>query len=193
MAGQMTELDAVNDILVAVGDSPVQSLDAGTYHEAYIIKQLLDRTSREIQSRGWWFNEEENIKLLPDSMGQIKLATDVINVQVRDDNNGSIIQRGDKLYNRETRSFTFTSAVMVDIESFLVWKELPQIARQYITAATAIKYNSGNRGIQDIKQDLQQQLRGFYAQMLTEDVEGRDVNLLENSRVYNIAFKNRRR
>ena len=193
MSGQMTELDAVNDILASVGDSPVQSLSSGTYHEAFIIKQLLDRTSREVQSRGWWFNEEENVELQPDTGGEIRLATDVINVQVKDDNDGSIIQRGNRLYNRDTRSYQFTKTVKVDIESFLIWKDLPQIARQYITALTAVKYNSGNRGIQDIKQDLQIQARNCYAQMLSEDVEGRDVNLLENSRVYNIAFRNRRR
>ena len=60
MNGQMTELEAVNEVLAAVGDQPVQTLAAGTYIEAVRIQQILRNTSRRIQSKGWWFNEIEN-------------------------------------------------------------------------------------------------------------------------------------
>lgn len=193
MSGQMTELDAVNEILLAVGDSPVQSLQAGTYIEAIRIKQILQDTSRKVQTTGWWFNQERDLTLLPDVIGEIKLAQNVITAEVKSDNDGSIIQRGNKLYNRKERSYLFKTPVVVNQIIMLEWDELPQVAREYITAFTAYEYNSGTRGLQDIKQDLQIKVQATFINLRAEDTRAKDVNMLQNTRAYNIAFRNRRR
>ena len=52
-----TELDAVNQILSAVGQAPVTTLDLQN-PEVYTTLQTLRNVSREVQSEGWNFNTE---------------------------------------------------------------------------------------------------------------------------------------
>lgn len=192
MNGQMTELEAVNEVLAAVGDQPVQTLAAGTYIEAVRIQQILRNTSRRIQSKGWWFNEIENKTLQPDSGGFIYLGNNVIEVSVLDDHDGSIVQRGNSLYDRKNDTYVFTKPIKVDLRLNLEWNELPQIARSYFTILTTIAYNSGFVGRTDIVQDLRDELDERQKAMYTSETDNRDINLLKNTRSFNVAFKNRR-
>jgi hypothetical protein len=55
----MTELEAINDMLSAIGESPVASLDeASGVADAQIALQLLRRASRWLQKKGWHWNSE---------------------------------------------------------------------------------------------------------------------------------------
>ncbi len=192
MNGQMTELEAVNEVLAAVGDQPVQTLAAGTYIEAVRIQQILRNTSRRIQSKGWWFNEIENKTLQPDSGGFIYLGNNVIEVSVLDDHDGSIIQRGNRMYDRKNDTYIFSNPIKVDLRLNLEWNELPQIARSYFTILTTIEYNSGFVGRTDIVQKLNEDLFERRTAMHTSETDNRDINLLKNTRSFNVAFKNRR-
>jgi hypothetical protein len=192
MNGQMTELEAVNEVLATVGDTPVQTLLPGTYIEALRILQILKETSREIQSRGWWFNEEENKTLQPDINGLITLGFNVIEVSVTNDYDGSIIQRGNRLFNRDTGTYNINKEVKVNLIVGLEWNELPQVARLYITSMTAFKYNSGYVGLTEVKQDVQAILGERYVQMKISDTRSRDVNIFDNYTNYNISRRNRR-
>ena len=192
MNGQMTELEAVNEVLATVGDTPVQTLAAGTYIEAVRILQVLKETSREVQSKGWWFNEEENKTLQPDVNGLITLAYNVIEVTVVDDYNGSIIQRGNKMFNRESGTYNINKEIKVNIITGLEWNELPQVARLYIASMAAYKYNSGYVGLAEAKQDTLSIMNERYIQMKVSDTRSRDVNIFDNYTNYNISRRNRR-
>ena len=192
MNGQMTELEAVNEVLATVGDTPVQTLAAGTYIEAVRILQVLKETSREVQSKGWWFNEEENKTLQPDVNGLITLAYNVIEVTVVDDYNGSIIQRGNKMFNRESGTYNINKEIKVNIITGLEWNELPQVARLYIASMAAYKYNSGYMGLAEAKQDTLSIMNERYIQMKVSDTRSRDVNIFDNYTNYNISRRNRR-
>jgi len=188
--GLISELDAVNKILAIAGDSPVQTLE-DEYIQAKLARQILTRASRDIQSVGWWFNEEEEVSLIPDVSGNITLGLNVISAKANDDS-GAIIQRGRRIYDRTNRTYTFTAAISADIVIGLEWDELPQTVRAHITDVACSIYNNDYFGAQEVKQQLQQNEQMSYITMKKEDIESRDVNLLQNSRVRNIAFKNRR-
>ena len=192
MNGQMSELEAVNEVLSSVGDQPVQTLVAGTYIEAIRILQILKETSREVQSQGWWFNEEENKKLQPNTSNHIILGNNVIRATVQNDRDGSYIQRGNRLYDRKENTYEFPSTVVVNLLLALDWDELPQVARMYIAARTAVKYNSGYVGLDSVMQSQLSILNERMTLMKISDTESRDVNIFENTRVSNIAFRFRR-
>ena len=61
------KLDAVNEILSAVGSSPVNSLEDELNVDVLNAVRILDSVSKEIQSRGWDFNIEGSVALLPDA------------------------------------------------------------------------------------------------------------------------------
>jgi hypothetical protein len=188
--GLMSELDAVNKILAVAGDSPVQTV-TDDYIQAILARQILTRVSRKIQSLGWWFNEDESVTLIPDIDGYITLATNVISAIVNNDA-GTVIQRGDRLYDRQERTYVFTENVNADLVLALEWDELPQAAREYITDAACTQYNNDFFGAQEIKANLQKNENETLLIMKQEDTDARDISMLRNTRSHNIAFRNRR-
>lgn len=188
--GLITELDAVNKILAIAGDSPIQTLE-DEYIQAKLARQILTRASRDVQSVGWWFNEEEDVALIPDLGGFITLGVNYISAKINDDA-GEIIQRGQRIYDRANRTYVFNQAVSADIVLALEWDELPQSARAYISDVACTIYNNDYFGAQEVKQILLTNEQNSYITLKKEDMESRDINLLKTTRVYNIAFRNRR-
>lgn len=188
--GSMSFLDAVNKVLAVTGDSPISTLD-DTYIQSSIAKQILERSARDVLSRGWWFNEDEDVKLSPDLNGYINLAPNVIKIQVNGDK-GGIVQRGARMYNRAKRTYKFTEAICVDTVINLEWTELPQVARTYISNLACIRFNNEFFGDDNVKQNLQVEFVQSEQDMNREDTENRDINLLRTTRAYNVAFRNRR-
>jgi len=126
-----TELDAINAILGAVGESPINSFD-DNFTDASIARQLLRQESRRFQSIGWTFNTETGVILSPDGAGEIHLPRNTLQVKLQDTTN-SIVQRGYRLYDRTTRSFVFTEDQTVDMIMLIDFEEIPEAARQYLT------------------------------------------------------------
>lgn len=60
-----TELQAVNALLRAVGESPVASVDDNTATDVVMAVETLRDTCREVQSRGWKFNTEFGLAISP--------------------------------------------------------------------------------------------------------------------------------
>ncbi len=79
----ITLLQAVNEMLAAVGRGPVTSTDpaaAGT--EAGKAIAIISDTSVQVQERGWWFNEEYEYPLSPSPVdGTIILPINCLKVR----------------------------------------------------------------------------------------------------------------
>jgi hypothetical protein len=188
--GLMSELDAVNKILAVAGDSPVQTLD-DEYIQSKLARQILTRSSRDIQSMAWWFNEEQNVQLNPDINGFITLPTNMISC-IPNNDAGTVVQRGNRLYDRENRTYVFTQPVSVDLVLALEWEELPQTARAYISDIACTQYNNDFFGAEEVKRQLASNEQKSYVILKVNDTDARDINMLANSRAHNIAFRNRR-
>jgi len=68
----MTELEAINRMLAAIGQTPVNSVDQ-TNPDVAICSQTLKQVSQEVQSEGWIFNRVTNYKQTPDTNGRIMI------------------------------------------------------------------------------------------------------------------------
>lgn len=190
MQGLMSELEAVNQMLAVTGDSPVQTLE-DDYLQAKLCQQVLARVSRKVQTEGWWFNEEEDVVLAPNSFGKIVLPFNYAEVTIKDVA-GTVVQRGSELYDKQNRTTIFTQSVIADAVIILDWEQLPQVMREYITDVACVQYNREFYGAQDIKQELMMNLQASKTAAAKADLEAREVNMLRTARVNNIAFKNRR-
>ncbi len=134
----LTELEALNTMLTAADEAPVQSISQAGHLPLTIAKQILNDTSRTVQSKGWSFNTEEEYPLTRDTNGEIPLAPNMLSVDV-DDKWTSVkpVQRGLRLYNKKAHSFVFDSDLTGTVIWVLPWDELPQAARQYIMVRAA--------------------------------------------------------
>jgi hypothetical protein len=127
----LTELDSVNNLLLSIGQSPVNSLSVPGVKDVSIARMALHDTSREVQSRGWWFNTDTKWPLVPDINGNIVVPPSALEVYPSD-GNSDIVTRASKLYDKSRRSNVFDKAVECDLTWFLAYTDLPQNARKYI-------------------------------------------------------------
>jgi len=133
-----TKLEAINTMLTAIGESPVNTITSSTTTDVSIAIQILDNVSREVQSVGWHFNTDTNYLLAKNSSDQIVLPTNCLRVDNSNkDADLDLVERGRKLWDRENHTYTITKDIRVNITWFLEFTELPETARRYITIRAA--------------------------------------------------------
>ena len=135
-----TELEAVNTMLSAVGEPPINTLDGQQNTDAAIARNILTEVSREVQAHGWHFNLQKDVKLVPDTTTKnITIAENIVRVDVSTTTYDSrdITQRGSRLFDRTNNTYEFTSDVEVCVVFLFDWTDLPEPARRYITVRAA--------------------------------------------------------
>jgi hypothetical protein len=136
MLTKTTQLEAINTMLSAIGEPPVNSLSSQRA-DSLIAVQILNEVSREVQSYGWHFNIEYKVVMTPDSSGFIYLSENVARVDTDPTEGLDIIVRGNRIYNKATNSYVFSSAITVTQIVMLEFEEIPEPARRYIMIRAA--------------------------------------------------------
>lgn len=128
-----SKLEAVNTMLTSIGEIPVSSITSSTTNDVSIAIQIIDNVSREVQSRGWFFNTDINYSLTPNNSNEIPLPANTLRVELAEDSRVyNYVERNRKLYDRLNNTYTITKTVKVNIVFFLDFEELPEVARHYI-------------------------------------------------------------
>jgi hypothetical protein len=134
------KLQAINTMLSAIGEPPVNSL-AAQRADSLIALTILDETTRDIQSYGWQFNTDENVVMTPETTtGFLYISDSIVRVDIAytDDTVAlEVVIRGNRLYNRLTSSYAFTEALTTTQVTLLDFDEMPEIAKRYITIRAA--------------------------------------------------------
>ena len=143
----LTALDAVNLMLKSIGQGAINSLESSASVDAANAKTSLQHTTREVQSRGWFFNREYDYPLQADDTGALMLPENVLRFQVNPQY-GHFVQRGDRLYDVEKHTAVFDPGYQVEGE--IVWHlpfdDLPHTARQYIGRRAGREFQVGAVG-----------------------------------------------
>ena len=135
-----TELEAINIMLAAIGEAPVNSLTGTLPVDVRLAQSTLTEVNKEVQSEGWSFNTEIDVTQQRDSSTQqINLSTDVLRIDpnIHHHPNIDAIQRGNKLYDRLNNKFEFDEDLICTIVYFRTFVEIPEPARRYITIKAA--------------------------------------------------------
>ena len=132
MATYTTQLEAVNSMLGHIGESPVNSISdtAAVPVSVSVAIAALNEVSKDVQSEGWHFNTETDVKYSPTG-GTITVPADIIQFDPID-TSLDIVQRGATLFDRKNNTTTFTSDLTVNQMRLLDWDSLPEVARRYI-------------------------------------------------------------
>ena len=151
-------LDAINTCLAGIGLSPVSDED-DTDLDASQAKRTIERVSKEIQQRGWFFNKEYNWNLVPDSnTGQVVAPSNAMSI-VTDaySRNLPLALRSGKLYDLVNHTYDLTDLANYEVGGvmtiqtafifYLEFNNLPPIAQ------TAIMYTARRQFAQDLEVD----------------------------------------
>lgn len=136
------ELGAVNDILAAIGEAPVNTLEGETGVDVANARKILTNVNREVQSKGWTFNIETGVTLSPDLLtGHIWYLQEYLRMTV---GGGATIyiKRGDYVYDTSTRSDIFTGPIVVDLIRLRGFNQMPECFKAYIITKASRRFNT---------------------------------------------------
>ncbi len=147
-----TERQAVNAMLAAIGEAPVNSLSGQVVSEVSLAQQVLSDVNREVQTVGWHFNTVPERTLTPDGSSNLQRPSNALKVQVHYSQAGTydLVVRGGLLYDRKNDTSTFTSNVKVSVTIGLAWTDLPEYARRYIFVRATRKFVQDVLGERDL-------------------------------------------
>ena len=180
------KLDAINAMLIGIGEAPVNTLNSGL-QEAEIAEITLDNMSREVQSQGWTFNTDIRKTLVKLSSGKIPIPNNTLELDtllLKRNYNSDIIQRGGYLYDRTKNTDIFTADVVVDIVYLLAFEKIPEVARRYITLRAGRKFQEDSLGSDTMTQlQLKDEQAALFA-LRNSDSQSADFNIFDEYDTY---------
>jgi hypothetical protein len=138
----ITRIEAINTMLAAIRESPIDSLLSPLPDAASLANQVLGEIQREVLRMGWAFNTDLDVALTPDPTStQIVLGSDLLKIEFDTSCLPTTIKpvlRGNRVYNRYGGTYTFTAALTAKrYVRMLAWEHMPDTARRYITLRAA--------------------------------------------------------
>ena len=190
---QTTKLDAVNTMLSAIGEAPVNSLSSGLV-EAEVAETILNTVDREVQSIGWNFNTELNKSFAQDTNGEIPLGTDILRADATlKANSKNLVQRGLKMYDRKKHTFNIGASVNLDVVVQLDFDDLPEVAKRYITLRSTRIFQDRVVGSNTLHEFEQRDEQMALMQLKEFDTETEDHNIFDNYDVFSVIDRQGRR
>lgn len=145
-----TELEAVNECLENIGQAPVSTISGDLGVDTQTALNFVRKVNRALQSKGWFWNTEKNYPLVPNNDGDILLPANMLAVKsTGDSNHRDVVARGQRLYDRENFTYTFTETIYSELTVGLTFEELPETARRYIALRAARLFQNRIEGNAD--------------------------------------------
>lgn len=174
----VAELNAINDILSAIGEPPINTSEEMLNSDVANARRILDRINRMVQSQGWTFNIETNTELLPDIFSQqIPYLQTYLRV-LSPSGQTTYINRNGFMWDTSAKTDLFTASITVDIVVLRFLDELPEVFRQYIIAESALQYNVRFFGPPEITQQLQNEKQDLYRMCMEFELDYGNFNML---------------
>ena len=175
----MTELQAVNLLLSAIGEAAVSSLETATTVEVTQAKKLLSNVNRAAQQKGWHFNTEWDVVSTRDSDDRIPLSESILSVY-QPGQLMTIRGRSGSMYAYDLDNNTFTwtknlnNAVTITLLDFI---DSPNTFRQYVTTRAARIFQEEIIGQVSAETVNRQEEAEAYADLLDDDAERAGLNV----------------
>lgn len=171
-------LDAINDMLGAIGEPAVLQLDE-TNADVANAQRILHRVNRTVQAKGWNFNINESAVLVPDLTDKrIKYLPSYLRVMTT--GSASFYSNmGGYLYDLSTQSTTFETPLTVELTELKPFSEMPPVFRDYIVAKASREFNAKFFGSPESEQFLREQEQELYMMINEYELDTGRYNLMD--------------
>lgn len=147
----MTKLEAVNEMLEALGEPPATALDTGGTSEVAQAETILDREHERLLRRGWAANTILEREYTPDGSDQIVLDPATVlsirpvlsgygNQPRSTDTEKRVAIRDGKLYDLINDQNTFDDPLYLEVVELVALDELPGKLATYIVKLASVKF-----------------------------------------------------
>ena len=172
-------LEAVNEIISSVGSPPINSLSNITNVDGIDALRMLNKTSRRIQSIGWEWNRQDNVTFIPDALtNKIAYPNDIIKAVAAN----RLIRKDGYFFDLDANTDRFTSSITItELVRELDFNDLPEAARDYITAVTARDFQRIKVGSGEVDQAIAQREAEALVRLNALEIDMGQFNLYENN------------
>lgn len=162
--GRTSLLEAVNVVLMNIGEQPVNTLENQQVLEARTAEATILEMHKEGQTRGWSWNSERAYPFQRNTGGEIVVPTNVVSWQPDPYEFQHRYQlRGQRVYDKEKRSYKIdVPALPADVIWLLPWDECPEVYNRWSLIRAARVFSARTigdaAGVQYTQFDEQQAL-----------------------------------
>ncbi|QNJ57270.1 tail tube protein A [Pseudomonas phage Stalingrad] len=173
------DLAAVNDMLAAIGEAAVNTLETDTNADVANARRILDNVNREVQSKGWSFNIRKSEELSPDAItGYIPYMQSYLRMQGAG-GQMQYVKRGDYVWDTAARTDNFKSSITVDLTVLAPFNEMPECFRAYIVTKASRRFNMFFFGAPEIEGHLAEQEEQQYRAIMEYELDFGQFNMLD--------------
>jgi len=194
MATTTTELtsalSAINTILATIGQAPVSSLDTPGLVDAVTAKAILNEITRSTLSKGWHFNKDYDYPIAPDTYGNIRLPSNILEIDTtREFYKYNVVRRGQKLWDKERKSFVFDKTLKFNITWLFDFEDIPEVARYYIAIKAARKFQDRSLSSDIVHGYTEADELEAWSDLMRLENEIADPSIFDDHDSHEIAFR----
>ena len=172
----MTELEAVNEMISAVGESPVNSIENPNNVDVINAIRILNGINRRIQSKGWTFNHVSEYTLNPDAHSKkIRWISTILYIVGTDGTH--YVKRGDYLYDFDNQTDLFENPIDVEVIWLVDFEDMPTPMRAYVTAKAARTFQSRYLGDASLSEELVRDEQETWANLMEYELDTNSFNM----------------
>lgn len=196
-AGMLSELEAVNTMLTTIGASPVNSITGQVSRDVAAAKHVLSEVKATVLLKGWSFNTDYEVPMTPsDTDSRIRVPENTLKIDLDPRESRGLrldpVQRGDWLYDRYNKSYTWSRSFKVGLVVDLPWDYLPEAARRYIEARAA-KLFSARMDADRVRKETAEENEILALQSLMQhETDTGDYTMMDNTLSQGVLLYRRR-
>lgn len=190
------ELEIVNAMLRVTGARRTPTL--GTGHPDVInALNALREYSIDFQGRGWWFNKDYRVVLLPDTSGEIVIPDNWLSFSVAypEIHNGTIseksqyVQRDGKMYDTLNHTYNIGKQLLVDTITDIGVNNLPSTAASYLKHKAAKEYYIDDDGDIEKSTKLKDRVTEAWNTLMAEELRNTATNALQTPAAQAVRYR----
>lgn len=181
----VTELDAINEILLATGQEPIISLDNMADNiDAVSAQRCLRRVLATLQTSGYTWNLRSDVTLTPDSnTKRIRWNTAWLSIKNTDDTSAYYRPKDGYVYDVVNDTFEFSSGFTAEIIREVDFDELPYCFRNYAIQRASYMFAGRVLGDATLQQLLGQDVSEAMGKCTEYELDVGGYNMYNNTSV----------
>lgn len=148
----MTQLEAVNTCLSALGEARVTSTEV-RHPTVDLINSTLVMKQRQLLERGWWFNTSD-VTMYPSFTGEMEAPVNALSILGF--GGETFVVRDGMLFDMDNNTRFFTEPKTMRVFYNLDFEDLPECAANVVMTRAAQEVYSGDLGVDTSVARLQQ-------------------------------------
>lgn len=182
-----TKLDAVNLMLMSIGQTPLNTLDTTGIRDAALAELTLDMQTRQVLSRGWSFNTDIDFEVTPDVNDNVLVPANALSMipkysyypyVVRHDTSDSDTR---KMYDRDENTFTITGTIEYRIIRAFPFDECPEVMRGYLMTRAARIFQTQIVGSQVLRDYTKEDEMDAFAALKRDERRQKKLNIFKHA------------